>query len=247
MTGGKPDNTLPMQELLELLEHGEMGECSLTPQGSNYTFFSTLTDGSRGECQVVYKPCRGEAPLRDFPPRTLYQREYAAYLLSEALGWGLVPPTVVRNGQYGVGSVQLFVDADLKANYFTLRDTYRNQCLRICTFDVVANNADRKGSHCLLDGMGHIWAIDHGVTFHTQHKLRTVIWDFIGEPIPKELLNDMCTLQKRLGEPGGLRENLMAVLALEEVDALQDRVSTLLEQPVFPSPGLERPIPWPWL
>ena len=224
-----------------------MGDCQLTPFGSNYTFFSTLMDGSSRECRVVYKPCRGEAPLWDFPDSTLYLREYAAYLVSDALGWRFVPPTVIREGVYGIGSVQLYVDSDPNANYFTLRDTYRQECLRICAFDVIINNADRKAGHCMLGSDGHIWTIDHGLTFHVQPKLRTVIWDFVGEPVPEWIIKDMQELSKRFEDSGGLRQRLASILAPEEVETLQSRVEALLKRPVFPPPGLRRAVPWPWL
>ncbi len=235
------------REVWDLLVRGEMGDCHLTPGGSNYTFFSTLTDGSSRRCKVVYKPCRGETPLWDFPDGTLYLREYAAYLVSEALGWRFVPPTVIRDGLYGPGSVQLYVESDRLANYFTLRDAFREECLRICAFDVIANNADRKAGHCLLGNDGCIWAIDHGITFHSQPKLRTVIWDFVGEPVPEWILKDLRELLGHFDDQGGLRDQLVPILAPGEVQALRHRVEAVLERPVFPSPGHRRAVPWPWL
>ena len=231
----------------DLLAHGQMRECWLAPVGSNYTFYSILSSGADRQCLVVYKPRRGEAPLWDFPDGTLYLREYAAYILSEALGWGFVPPTVVRRGIHGIGSVQLYIESDPRGNYFTLRDRYRDEMLRVCTFDIIANNADRKASHCLLGIDGHIWAIDHGITFHSQPKLRTVIWDFAGDPVPQWILKDLGRLLERFEEPGGLRERLVSVLRREEVEALRRRVETLLHHPVFPLPGLRRAVPWPWI
>src|SRR5207253_9916631 len=132
---------------------------------------------------------RGERPLWDFPPG-LFKRELAAYHLSEALGWGLVPLTVRRDGPYGEGSLQEFVQADFTQHYFTLCENtaHRDRLARICAFDLVANNADRKSGHCLLRPDDRIYAIDNGLTFHAESKLRTVIWDFAGEPIPRELL-----------------------------------------------------------
>ncbi|MFC1935278.1 SCO1664 family protein [Chloroflexota bacterium] len=231
----------------DLLAHGQMGECWLAPVGSNYTFYAILSSGADRQCQVVYKPQRGEAPLWDFPDGTLYLREYAAYILSEALGWGFVAPTVVRRGIHGIGSVQLYIESDPRGNYFNLHDGYRDEMLRVCTFDIIANNADRKASHCLLGIDGHIWAIDHGVTFHSQPKLRTVIWDFAGDPVPQWILKDLDSLLERFEESGGLRERLVSVLRLEEVAALRRRVETLLQHPVFPLPGLRRAVPWPWI
>ena len=138
-------------------------------------------DGVRG--LAVYKPRRGEAPLYDFPDGTLYRREFAAYVVSEAIGWHLVPPTVIRDGPYGVGTAQLFIDAQPKRNYFTLREDRSDDLKPMAAFDVFANNADRKGAHCLLDPEDRIWGIDHGLTFNVDYKLRTVIWDFSGQPV----------------------------------------------------------------
>ena len=226
---------------------GEMGECRLVPQGSNYTFFTTLTNGDQQGCRAIYKPQRGEAPLWDFPEGTLYLREYATYLMSEALGWSFVPPTVIRDGEFGIGSVQLYVESDPGANYFTLFEAYRDEMMRVCAFDVIINNADRKASHCLLGDYGRIWCIDHGVTFHDQHKLRTVIWDFAGEPVPEAILKDLDGLRQGLDEAGGIGERLTPLLSRAEVEAVRRRVDGLLESRTFPLPGPERSIPWPWL
>ena len=234
-------------EFWDLLAHGEMLECRLAPEGSNYTFYATLSNGARQQRQVVYKPRRGEAPLWDFPDGTLYRREYAAYLLSEALGWDFVPPTVVRDGVHGVGSVQLFVEYDPRSNYFTLRDSYQEDILRLCAFDVIANNADRKASHCVLGLDGCIWGIDHGITFHSEPKLRTVVWDFAEHPVPPGILLDLGRLLEAFEEQGGLREQLASLLSREEVKAFRHRVETLLERRVFPLPGLRRAVPWPWI
>ena len=244
MPGRRPYHSM---ELWDLLSHGEMEECRLAPVGSNYTFYTILSNGARGQCQVVYKPQRGEAPLWDFPEGTLYLREYAAYLLSEALGWGFVPPTLIRDGNYGIGSVQLYVESDAGANYFTLRASHRDEMLRVCTFDIIANNADRKASHCLLDPQGSIWAIDHGVTFHSQEKLRTVIWDFIGEPVPQGILEDLRRLLQKLHGSSGLREQLSSLLRGDEMDAVLQRTENLVDRSAFPPPGLQRAVPWPWL
>ena len=232
---------------LDLLAQGEMGECRLMPQGSNYTFLTALTKGDREGFQVIYKPQRGEAPLWDFPEGALYLREYATYLVSEALGWGFVPPTVIRDGEFGIGSVQMFVESDTSANYFTLFEAYRDEMLRVCALDVVINNADRKASHCLLGDDGRIWCIDHGVTFHDQHKLRTVIWDFAGEPVPEPILKDLGGLLQGFDEADGIGEGLTPLLSRLEVDAVRRRVGGLLESRTFPLPGPERSVPWPWL
>ena len=234
-------------QLWDLLAQGKMVDCRLAPVGSNYTFYAVLSNGAQQQCRVVYKPRRGEAPLSDFPEGTLYLREHATYLLSEALSWGFVPPTVVRQGVHGIGSVQLYVDVDPRANYFTVGESYRDEMLRLCAFDVIANNADRKASHCLLGTDGCIWAIDHGITFNSQPKLRTVIWDFAGDPVPPLILKDLGGLLERFEEPGGLCERLAALLTGDEVEAFRHRVEAMLKQRVFPFPGPERAVPWPWI
>jgi len=233
-------------ELWNLLISGQMSECRLTPVGSNYTFYATLSNSKHQPCSVVYKPQDGEAPLWDFPDGTLYLREHAAYVLSEALGWGFIPPTIVRYGPHGIGSVQIYIESDPMANYFTLYEKHRHDFMRICTFDIVANNADRKASHCLLGTDGCIWVIDHGITFHSQHKLRTVVWDFAGEQIPYWILEDLNSLISNFTDEEGLRNQLGPFLRCDEIAALRHRVEHLLEHPFFPFPGPGRSIPWPW-
>jgi uncharacterized repeat protein (TIGR03843 family) len=197
----------------------------------------------RGEHSLaaVYKPHRGERPLWDFP-RGLYQREVAAFELSAAAGWQLVPETVLREeAPLGIGSLQRFVDADFEQHYFTLLEEERHHdALRtMAVFDLIANNADRKGGHCLLDGEGHLWGIDHGLCFHVQPKLRTVIWDFSGEPIPDRLIDDL----RRLAACPP--ESLSGLLDPAERDAVVKRAGRLIRMAAFPDPGSGRPYPWP--
>ena len=165
-----------------------METLGLMPWGSNYTFLMQITnpqtkdlpEDDREDLLAVYKPRRGESPLWDFPNGTLCLREYAAGLVADALGWRIVPPTVLRDGENGFGSVQLFIENDPDQHYFTFKDDpdCRDQLQRICVFDLITNNADRKSGHCLRDMSGHVWAIDHGICFNADYKLRTVIWDF---------------------------------------------------------------------
>jgi uncharacterized repeat protein (TIGR03843 family) len=209
------------------------------PWSSNATFLVELTlDGTVGH--AVYKPQRGERPLWDFPP-ALFRREIAAYLLSEALGWGLVPPTIERAGPLGDGSFQSFVPADFEQHYFTLREVpaHHARLRQICLFDLLANNADRKSGHCLL-AAGGIYAIDNGLTFHTDPKLRTVIWEFGGEPIPPALLDDVRPLAA-----GDIPSALAALLAREERAALVARATGLLAEGVFPVDHSGMRYPWP--
>jgi uncharacterized repeat protein (TIGR03843 family) len=190
----------------------------------------------------VYKPARGERPLWDFP-RGLYKREIAAHHLSEALGWDLVPLTLCRDdGAYGEGSLQLFVDADFSQHYFTLYEdpAHRARLERICVFDLLANNADRKSGHCLLGPDGLIYAIDNGLCFHVEPKLRTVIWEFGGEPIPEGCLEPL----RRLAG-AALPAPLAELLAPGEGDALLARAQEVLDRGVFPIDMSGGRYPWP--
>ncbi len=179
---------LPREELIDLLSTGQIHLTGQFAWGSNHTFLADVTTESM-PLQAVYKPAAGERPLWDFQTRTLAQREVAAYLTSQALGWELVPPTVLRgDGPAGGGSLQLYLEIDPERHYFNL-DREQRQLLRpAALFDVLINNADRKGGHVLLAPDQHVWLIDHGVCFHEEYKLRTVIWDFAGQPIDPPLL-----------------------------------------------------------
>lgn len=242
---GEPDcSEADSARTLRLLREGRMVEArGLLPWSSNYTFLMSISD-AESTAMAIYKPRRGERPLWDFPDGTLCQREVAAYVVSEALKWHIVPPTVLRDGPHGVGSVQLFVDHDPEQNYFTFHPRYRPQLMRIALFDHLVNNADRKGGHCLLDSHDHIWAIDHGICFHTQAKLRTVIWDFAGEPITSDLLEAMANLCDRVTEPEFMR-SLGSLLSRAEIDALARRAEQLVEGRTYPHPGPGRNYPWP--
>ena len=228
----------------EIIRRGEIVSAQLTPLGSNYTFLVNISlDGK--ESLAIYKPRDGEAPLWDFPSGTLYKREYAAYLLSEVLGWDIVPFTIIRDGPHGVSSVQQFVEHDPKQNYYTLEDGCADQLRVIACFDLVANSTDRKANHLLVDEDGKIWSIDHGLTFHSDMKVRTVIWDFCSEPIPAGLLNSLTKFRQCLDAPrdsfSSLLEELVTVLPPDEIDALKRRLDWILEERVFPGlPGRSR-------
>lgn len=213
--------------MLTLLETGTLSLDGLLPWGSNYTFLGRVVEGER-EARVVYKPVRGERPLWDFPHGTLAQREVAAYVVCEGLGWHFVPPTVLREGPHGIGSVQLFVEVDQDAHFFTFRDdtNYRPVLQSLALFDIVVNNADRKGGHCLKAGDGCICAIDHGVCFNVQPKLRTVVWDYAGQQIPPTFLDDLCRFQTELANSfSPLAKELTELLSREEIAA--DRKSVV--------------------
>ncbi len=225
---------------LRVLRNGEMTIVGRMPWSSNGTFLVDL-EHNGVEAQGIYKPLRGERPLWDFPSG-LYQREAAAYDLSDALGWDLVPPTIVRDGPLGSGSVQLFVPCDFDEHYFhILEDPRHHHALqRLCAFDVVANSTDRKGGHCLLDRQGSIWAIDNGLTFHHEFKLRTVIWEWAGDDIPGDILADLWALIDE-----GVPEAVATVLQPQECAAMVFRIRGLVETGVFPTDPSGRRYPWP--
>ncbi len=233
-----------IDSVLTLLAQGEMELLGLLPDSSNYTFLARLSDGNL-EVMAVYKPQRGERPLWDFPNGTLCFREVAAFLLSQMLGWPRIPPTVLREGPHGLGIVQLYVEADPNAHYLTFAQERPADGQRITLFDFLANNADRKSGHCLLDSAGRVWCIDHGITFHADYKLRTVIWEFGGQPIPAPLPDDLQALQARLTPTSPETKALARLLSHREMDALRRRLNHLLTTRTFPEPGPYRAIPWP--
>ena len=223
----------------EVLERGNIEVHGRIAGSSNVTLLVTCAvDGA--ETLAVYKPIRGERELWDFPPG-LHRREVAARELSEWLGWGFVPETVLRDGPFGVGSVQRVVPEDGVSHYFTLRDEARwhPELRRIAAFDIVANNADRKSGHVLL-AEGRLWAIDNGLTFHPESKLRTVIWDFTGDPLDDDVRD---ALRRIVDEP--LPQSLRDLLESDELDALLERADELLREGRLPPPRHERPYPWP--
>lgn len=229
--------------VLRVLERGELEPLGLLPRSSNYTFLSRVRDHD-DELLAVYKPRAGEAPLWDFPEGTLCRREVAAYEVASALGWPRVPPTVLRDGPRGVGSVQRFLTFDPARHYFTMLEDRPDDFRRVALFDLVVNNGDRKSGHCLLADDGEVFVIDHGVCFSIEPKLRTVIWDFAGEPIPPAMLADMRALRPRL-ERGGLRDRLASLLSRPEIEATERRLVELVDIGSFPEPGPGRPYPWP--
>lgn len=228
---------------LALLEHGELELLGLLPRSSNYTFLAKATHGA-AEVLAVYKPRRGEAPLWDFPQGTLCQREVAAFVVADALGWPTVPPTVLREGPEGPGSVQRFVEFDPRQHFFTMQDERQDDFRRVALFDAVVNNADRKSGHCLLSTEGRPFCIDHGVCFHEEPKLRTVIWDFAGEEVSPTLLEDLRRFEERLSGPV-LRAALGELLSEREIAAMEERLAALIAAERFPEPGTDRPYPWP--
>jgi uncharacterized repeat protein (TIGR03843 family) len=244
--GGAEETPAPLSEedALDLLRNAEFTASRLVPWGSNYTFAVALETPDGRTQLAIYKPQAGEAPLYDFPDGTLYLRELAAYLFSQWAGWNLVPTTVVRDGPHGIGSVQLYVQpesgrGDLH-DFWSSRDPAIE---RLVLFDHIVNNADRKISHGLRDGTGKVWGIDHGLTFNREPKLRTVLWQFVGEPISPILMRELMELQGRREE---LRDMLAGVIDGGEIEALLRRIMRLADQGCYPPLSPRRNVPYGW-
>ena len=230
---------------LDLLRRGELEVLGLLPYSSNYTFLARVGSGE-GAVHAVYKPRRGERPLWDFPQGTLAAREVAAFAVSEASGWGLVPPTVMRpDAPLGEGSLQLFVHHDPDRHFFVMQDERRYDFRVFAAFDAVINNADRKGGHVIEDSEGRLWAVDHGVTFHVEPKLRTVIWDYAEQELGAVAREGLERLRESFESEDGVAVDLEGLLAAEEIEATRARVGSLLELDRFPMPETDRPLPWP--
>lgn len=267
---GGPDDS-------EVLRRGELTVIGRIRSASNATF---LCEAHLGEAQAhcVYKPIAGEAPLWDFPDGTLAGRERAAYLVSDALGWNIVPYTIIRDGPAGRGMLQLWVDQpgdevgdepasgpdlvdllpaghippgflpvlqayDYAGDEVTLVHADDIRLRRMAVFDVLINNADRKGGHVLCGVDGHVYGVDHGVSLHVEDKLRTVLWGWSGKPVDDETLEAVAQLRDQLRRELG--EQLCEHITGREVDALHARSIALLDNPVMPTPDRRRPIPWP--
>jgi uncharacterized repeat protein (TIGR03843 family) len=261
----------------EVLQRGELTVIGRIRSASNATF---LCEAHLGEAQAhcVYKPIRGEAPLWDFPDGTLAGRELGAYLVSDALGWNIVPYTIIRDGPAGLGMLQLWVDQpgdevgdepasgpdlvdllpaghvppgflpvlqayDYAGDEVTLVHADDARLRRMAVFDVLINNADRKGGHILCGVDGNVYGVDHGVSLHVEDKLRTVLWGWSGKPVDDETLEAVARLRDQLR--GELGNQLCAHITGREVDALHARSVALLDNPVMPTPDRRRPIPWP--
>jgi uncharacterized repeat protein (TIGR03843 family) len=242
-----------MSEINDIITILKKGHISLSGEfvwGSNYTFL-VLVKHDNKTIHAVYKPSRGERPLWDFPIASLAMREVAAYYISEALGWNFVPPTVYRkSGPLSAGSLQLYIDHDPRYHYFSFKEEDRQRLRRVAIFDILVNNADRKGSHILIDDQQHIWLIDHGVCFHAEDKLRTVIWDFIGEPIPDDIYENLQKFRRELrnsfSQSSGISNNLSKYISQDEIVALLMRTEKLLKEKQFPlSDPNRRPFPLP--
>jgi uncharacterized repeat protein (TIGR03843 family) len=264
-------------DLDEVCLRGELTVIGRIRSASNATFLCEAHLGER-QAHCVYKPIAGEAPLWDFPDGTLAGRELGAYLVSDALGWNIVPYTIIRDGPAGRGMFQLWVDQpgdevggelqegpdlvdllpagrippgflpvlqayDYAGDEVTLVHADDIRLRRMAVFDVLINNADRKGGHILFGVDGHVYGVDHGVSLHVEDKLRTVLWGWAGKPIDDETLATVARLRDHLR--GELGDQLCAHITGREVDALHARAVALLDNPVMPTPDRRRPIPWP--
>ncbi|WP_033311882.1 SCO1664 family protein [Streptomyces iakyrus] len=266
-----PRSVTPPVNAAELLARGELTVRGRIREASNAALYCTVSyDGEEAAC--IYKPVAGERPLWDFPDGTLAQREVAAYEVSEATGWGLVPPTVLRDGPYGEGMCQLWVEVMPEAELLALVDGEEpgpgwkavgfaevgegrtallvhaddERLRRLAVLDAVINNADRKGGHLLPTGEGRLYGIDHGVTFNAENKLRTLLWGWAGEPLTEEAADVLEGLRKGLAEGGLLAARLEPLITGAEIDATRARVGALLASGTHPEPSGEWPaIPWP--
>ena len=230
-------------KLQQIFQQGKLELKGQFMLGSNYTFLVDVHYQGK-TYPAVYKPSKGEQPLWDFPDNTLAQREVAAYLVSEALDFHFVPFTTLRNdGPHGPGSLQQYIEFNPEYHYFNFSDDDKSKLKSVVLFDLLVNNADRKGSHVFFDNDSHkLWAIDHGICFHELDKLRTVIWDFAGEPIPDDLLSCI----SHLPSDRSLLADLEAYLSPREVSALKSRAKALTASRVFPQPPQgRRSYPYP--
>lgn len=242
--GSIPDPPLSEIAALDVLRTATFTASKLIPWGSNYSFAVALEHSDGREQLAIYKPQGGETPLYDFPDGTLYLREVAAFALSQHLGWDIVPPTVIRDGPYGTGSLQLYIEPTPESE---TDHTFWGRCHpeieRLILFDHLINNADRKLSHCLRDRSQKVWGIDHGLTFNHLPKLRTVLWQYVGSAISPDLVADLGTIRSDLT---GLRAALTDYLTGAELSALIGRLDRLIESRRYPVLNPRRNVPYGW-
>ena len=232
-------------DALPILRDGEVIGGHQIPWSSNYTFLVQIDAGPGQFLRAVYKPKSGERPLHDFPNGTLYRREYASFLIGRELGWPPVPLTLIREGPYGLGSMQIYIESDPRITYFDLISDHFEPLRRFAAFDLVVNNADRKGGHCVLGTDGTVWSIDHGLTFHPEFKLRTVMMEFWGACLGDTLLADIESLINRLSATNDFTAELNEMLTNNEIDLLRQRAEAVLDDPRIPQLDPRLNIPWP--
>jgi len=232
----------------DLLHQGDILIEGLLPYSSNYTFLVLVTHEEQ-TIRAVYKPRRGERPLWDFPQGSLYRREVAAYLFSEVTGFSFVPETVVRVGPLGIGALQLFIDHDPDIHLLTMQHVggFEQDLLRLAAFDYIINNADRKSGHCLQGHDGRFWAIDHGICFHQDDKLRTVLWDFAGQSLPEEVARSLYQVRTWFEQESSSQYHKVSrLINPAEMYALHERLTHILTTGTYPLPPQQRRyIPWP--
>jgi uncharacterized repeat protein (TIGR03843 family) len=241
-----PAAGLTPEEGLALLEEGDVEVLGLLPYSSNYVFLTKVTRGET-ESLAVYKPRRGERPLWDFPAGSLAAREVAAFIVGRAAGWDFVPPTVMRmDAPLGAGSLQLFIEHDPDRHFFVLMEEVkqRPQLAAMAAFDIAINNADRKGGHVLEGEDGRLWAVDHGLSFNVEPKLRTVIWGFAGDELDEATRAALHSLREEL-KGGGLEARLDELLSAPEVAETLARVEMFLRAGHYPHPSGPYSMPWP--
>jgi uncharacterized repeat protein (TIGR03843 family) len=246
---------LPYDVVMTALKDGAVDtEHGIMRFGSNYTFLVTVQHNDVAFL-AIYKPRDGETPLWDFPDGTLCRREYGAWLLDNALDWNIVPPTVLtENASRGMGSLQVFINHDPNQHYFNFTEQHLEQVKRIFAFDLMLNNADRKGGHVLLDECDHVWGIDHGLSFNHVPKLRTVMWEFgreantvlAGTKIPEAVMQDIQALCVQIQAPDcALTLELSSMFSIQEMNALKRRIDKIMQTGTYPLPGMGAGRPWP--
>jgi hypothetical protein len=229
------------ETVLSALQNGEIKLEGEFIHGSNYTFLVKVQHEDDDPFLAVYKPQEGERILWDFPDNTLAHREVAAYLVSQALGWAFIPPTIYRQeGPFGPGSLQLYIEHDPNYHYFNFSEEDFQRLRPVVLFDLLVNNADRKGSHIMFASDGRLWLIDHGLCFNVEEKLRTVVWDFAGDPVPQDLNADLQRFRQALTPPSPLAESLEQHLAADEIEMLSRRAGILIEMKNLPYPPNDR-------
>ncbi len=238
------NNQYSLDEKLQILTNAEIVEINPIYRGSNYVYLTLLENKKSQKMISIYKPVDGLQPLFDFDISTLPQRELSVFVLDQLLGWNLIPAIVMKNGPLGVGSLQEFIYHDPNKNYFDFinEPTNHSSLLQMAVFDLLTNNADRKGGHIIQDSFKNFWAIDNALSFHTEEKLRTVIWDFAEERIPNNLISDIQVLVKMLKSNKNELSNSMNKL---EIESLLVRCNNLIDNPVMPKIYPWRCWPWP--
>jgi len=231
---------------LEKLDSWEFGKIKPVLKGSNQVFLLELHNPNFDSSILsVYKPKSGERPLFDFPPQSLYKREASAFVISKILGWPQIPSTTIRNGPFGVGTLQKFIKHDPTQNYFTLRESYMEELECFAVFDLLINNADRKGSSCIQDSTKKIWSLDHGLTFSQNSRLRTVMFEFNGRKISDNLNEDLIMLKSHLSSDIDLKDLLIDWLTEESFEFFNHRLESIIEFPKFPYLDVNINVPWP--